>query len=268
MTSPGYRAARSPTTSGGAATTELTAADDPQHLRMPSEPAAVARAEPLITMPAAGARDPRPGLSGVAVERMDSWFSDQGLPSYRARQLADHMWSCAAQSEAELHTLPQTLRRDLASEFRVSTLADTEIRPADNGLTQKALHRLDDGRLIESVLMRYPARGWRRARATVCISSQAGCAVGLSVLRHRRARFRARPRGRGDRRPGALLAALAGRRRPAPDQRRLHGHGRAAAQHRARAGGGGGADGQRALRARRAPRDDQHQRRASRAWSA
>ncbi len=26
--------------------------------------------------------------------------------------------------------------------------------------------------------MRYPARGWRRARATVCISSQAGCAVG------------------------------------------------------------------------------------------
>ena len=62
--------------------------------------------------------------------------------------------------------------------FRVSTLDATDITPADNGLTQKALHRLDDGRLIESVLMRYPARGWRRARATVCISSQAGCAVG------------------------------------------------------------------------------------------
>jgi 23S rRNA (adenine2503-C2)-methyltransferase len=45
-------------------------------------------------------------------------------------------------------------------------------------MTEKALHRLDDGRLVESVLMRYPARGWRRGRATVCISSQAGCAVG------------------------------------------------------------------------------------------
>jgi 23S rRNA (adenine2503-C2)-methyltransferase len=79
---------------------------------------------------------------------------------------------------AELRTLPQDLRTDLATDFRLSTLVETEVRPADKGLTQKALHRLDDGRLIESVVMRYPARGWRRARATVCISSQAGCAVG------------------------------------------------------------------------------------------
>jgi 23S rRNA (adenine2503-C2)-methyltransferase len=42
----------------------------------------------------------------------------------------------------------------------------------------KALHRLSDGALVESVLMRYPARGERRERHTVCISSQAGCAVG------------------------------------------------------------------------------------------
>ncbi|MGD8682483.1 MAG: 23S rRNA (adenine(2503)-C(2))-methyltransferase RlmN, partial [Chloroflexota bacterium] len=42
----------------------------------------------------------------------------------------------------------------------------------------KALHTLDDGRVVESVLMRYPARGSRRERTTLCISSQAGCAVG------------------------------------------------------------------------------------------
>jgi 23S rRNA (adenine2503-C2)-methyltransferase len=142
------------------------------------EPADVTRPQPLINMPAAGQRDPRPGLSEVDPAQLSAWFADHEQPGYRARQLDDHLWSSAAQSPAELHTLPQSLRNELASDFRVSTLTDTEIRPADNGLTQKALHRLDDGRLVESVLMRYPARGWRRARATVCISSQAGCAVG------------------------------------------------------------------------------------------
>ena len=62
--------------------------------------------------------------------------------------------------------------------FRFDTLVGTERRAADEGLTDKALHRLDDGRVIESVLMRYPARGSRRERTTLCISSQAGCAVG------------------------------------------------------------------------------------------
>jgi len=145
---------------------------------MPLEAAAIVRAEPLINMPPAGARDPRPGLSGLDSDRIDGWLSDRSQPAYRGRQLSDHLWSGAAQSAEELHTLPQGLRSDLAAAFRVSTLCDTDIRPSDSGLTQKALHRLDDGRLIESVLMRYPARGWRRARATVCISSQAGCAVG------------------------------------------------------------------------------------------
>ncbi|HUR17115.1 MAG TPA: 23S rRNA (adenine(2503)-C(2))-methyltransferase RlmN [Candidatus Limnocylindrales bacterium] len=132
----------------------------------------------LIQLPPAGARDPRPGLSGAPVDAISSWLSQQRLPAYRARQLADHLWSGAAQSPSELHTLPSAIRDRLAADFRITTLGDTEIKPADNELTQKALHRLDDGRLIESVLMRYPARGWRRARATVCISSQAGCAVG------------------------------------------------------------------------------------------
>jgi 23S rRNA (adenine2503-C2)-methyltransferase len=145
---------------------------------MPSDPATVARELPLISMPPPGARDPRPGLSGLTSAEAEAWFSARDLPAYRSRQLADHVWSGAAQSADEMHTLPAALRADLEREFRVATLAETDIRSADSDLTQKALHRLDDGRLVESVLMRYPARGWRRARATVCISSQAGCAVG------------------------------------------------------------------------------------------
>ena len=47
----------------------------------------------------------------------------------------------------------------------------------DGGLTEKALHRLSDGALVESVLMRYTDR------ATICISSQAGCGMGTGHQR-------------------------------------------------------------------------------------
>ena len=62
--------------------------------------------------------------------------------------------------------------------FRVDTLAATELRLGDADTTEKALHTLSDGQLIESVLMHYPARPGQRERHTLCISSQAGCAVG------------------------------------------------------------------------------------------
>jgi 23S rRNA (adenine2503-C2)-methyltransferase len=145
---------------------------------MLSEPVGDGATQPLISLPPAGARDPRPGLSGLSVAQVESWLAARDLPAYRARQIADHVWAGSAQTADELRTLPAALRRELDDNFRLTTLGAPEITPSDGGLTQKALHRLDDGRLIETVLMRYPARGWRRARATACISSQAGCAVG------------------------------------------------------------------------------------------
>src|SRR4051794_37969949 len=123
-------------------------------------------------------RDARPGVSGVAPEEIAAWLADREEPRYRARQIADAVWRDAAASFDEVVTLPAQLRAALAASFRFDTVGDTEIRPTDGGLTEKALHRLSDGALIESVLMHYPARPGQRARHTLCISSQAGCAVG------------------------------------------------------------------------------------------
>jgi 23S rRNA (adenine2503-C2)-methyltransferase len=158
----------------------------PQPVPAPADSVATSRVDrtdpyatlPVLTAPAAGARDPRLGLSGMAVEEIVSWLAARGQPAYRAQQLADHVWSGCAVSFDEAHTLPTEMRQMLSESFRLDTLVETTVRPADQGLTEKALHRLDDGRAVESVLMRYPARGPRRERATVCISSQAGCAVG------------------------------------------------------------------------------------------
>ena len=123
-------------------------------------------------------RDPRPGLSGLSPTELERWFVERGQPAYLARQVADATWGRRAASAGEISTVPAALRAEIEAAFRFDTVADTELRPADGGLTEKALHRLSDGALVESVLMRYPARRGQRGRHTLCISSQAGCAVG------------------------------------------------------------------------------------------
>jgi 23S rRNA (adenine2503-C2)-methyltransferase len=122
--------------------------------------------------------DARPGISGLTTEALAAWFEERGQPAYRARQVADAVWSGSAADFEEIRTLPAELRAELEAAFVFDTVADTERKDADGGLTEKALHRLVDGALIESVLMHYPARAGSRERHTLCISSQAGCAVG------------------------------------------------------------------------------------------
>ncbi len=121
--------------------------------------------------------DTRPGLSGLAPEAIEAWLDARGEPRYRARQVLEGVWSGATEA-ATIRTLPAQVRAAVDETFRLDTLSDTESRLADGGRTEKFLHRLADGAVIESVLMHYPARPGHRERHTVCISSQAGCAVG------------------------------------------------------------------------------------------
>jgi 23S rRNA (adenine2503-C2)-methyltransferase len=93
-----------------------------------------------------------------------------GEPRYRVDQVWSGLYEQLA-SPAELTTLPKALRARLAD---VLPLALTEglRRVSDGGDTVKYLWLLHDGSPIETVLMLYPDR------VTVCVSSQAGCAMG------------------------------------------------------------------------------------------
>jgi 23S rRNA (adenine2503-C2)-methyltransferase len=133
---------------------------------------------PIAPDLSAPARDPRPGLSGIATDELAAWFAARGEPAYRARQVSDAVWGRTATGVDDIRTLPVALREAVDAAFRFDTVADTELRLSDGGLTEKGLHRLSDGTLIESVLMHYPARPGQRERHTLCISSQGGCAVG------------------------------------------------------------------------------------------
>jgi 23S rRNA (adenine2503-C2)-methyltransferase len=137
------------------------------------------RRGPRASLPVIGPRqDPRPGLSGVEPTELDAWLVARGEPSYRARQVADALWRGAAATLGDVRTLPVGLRGAVDAAFRFDTLSETDVRITDGGLTEKALHRLSDGALVESVLMHFPGGRDRRERHTLCISSQAGCAVG------------------------------------------------------------------------------------------
>ncbi len=120
---------------------------------------------------------PRPAISEIDVPSLAAWLSARGEPAYRAGQILSGAHRPDAAAFDDLTELPRTLRRALAADFRFSTIADSHVMGADGGMTAKAVHELADGQRIESVLMRYPARGAAGERTTICISSQAGCAV-------------------------------------------------------------------------------------------
>ena len=78
--------------------------------------------------------------------------------------------------------LPAADRDRIAEAFLPRLMTDVRPLSCDGGTTLKTLWRLHDGSLVESVLMRYGVPGIRssgsgRNRATLCISSQAGCGM-------------------------------------------------------------------------------------------
>ena len=95
-------------------------------------------------------------------------------PAYRARQIWEWVYKHFAASFAEMANLPKALREKLAGEWVISPLESATRILSQDGDTQKVLFRLADGQTIETVLMLYDKR------RTLCISSQAGCAMGCT----------------------------------------------------------------------------------------
>jgi 23S rRNA (adenine2503-C2)-methyltransferase len=100
-----------------------------------------------------------------------------GLPAFRADQIARQYFARFEGDAAAMSDLPADLRERVGAALLPTLLTEVRSTATDDGNTRKTLWRLHDGALVESVLMRYPARGDSRERITVCISSQAGCGM-------------------------------------------------------------------------------------------
>ena len=124
---------------------------------------------------------PLPSLLGIDWDDMERLLVDEfSVPKYRTRQIWHAIYRQCITTIDEIDTLPAQLRHDMSSRYVVSPLEPVlRLKSADRS-TDKALFRLHDGELIETVLMRYAPDGHRRPRRTVCVSTQAGCALGCT----------------------------------------------------------------------------------------
>src|SRR5271157_3388123 len=93
----------------------------------------------------------------------------EGEPAYRARQVWEGLHARTQRPE-EMTELPAALRASLESALPPA-LREVSRRTADGGQTTKWLWALHDEASVETVLMHYPDR------VTVCVSTQAGCAM-------------------------------------------------------------------------------------------
>ena len=113
----------------------------------------------LLDFTPAGARD-----------QLAVFFERVGQPTYRAKQVARRLWLNPAPSFEAMTELPAKVREQLAEAFELPRLQVAARQKSTDG-TEKFLFRLPDGEAIETVAIP------EGDRVTLCISSQAGCAL-------------------------------------------------------------------------------------------
>jgi 23S rRNA (adenine2503-C2)-methyltransferase len=119
-------------------------------------------------------RNDHPNLHDLPPAELESIVGAVVSPPFRVKQIEEWTHLRGAASFDAMTNLPKELRADLATRFTVTFPEVVErTEPASDG-SQKYLFVLDDGNRIESVYMPMGER------TSICLSSQAGCAVGCT----------------------------------------------------------------------------------------
>jgi len=109
-------------------------------------------------------------IRDLLLAELEAWVIAAGQPQFRAKQLAQWLYGRRVESFDAMANLPFPFRQDLKLYFNLSPVPVAAVKRSVDG-TVKLLLRLTDGREIESVIIPTPER------TTLCISSQAGCAM-------------------------------------------------------------------------------------------
>ena len=113
-----------------------------------------------------------PLIYDLSFEDLQELVKSWGQPAYRALQVWQGVYQQLWDRPEQFTNLPKDLREKMAAGLRWQALDPETVLRSKDGETVKTLFNLGDGRAIEAVLMRY------ENRRTLCISSQAGCAMG------------------------------------------------------------------------------------------
>ncbi|MCL1974788.1 MAG: 23S rRNA (adenine(2503)-C(2))-methyltransferase RlmN [Firmicutes bacterium] len=121
----------------------------------------------------------KPEVLSMDIPALTALLTGWGEPSYRARQLFTWLQKKGVTEFSAMSDLPISLQKRLYEETELSAPVIMRRLNTKKGDTVKLLLALADGELIETVLMLYERKN-SRDRATCCISTQSGCAMGCA----------------------------------------------------------------------------------------
>lgn len=119
-------------------------------------------------------------LLSLTLPQLQDWLVERGEASFRAKQIYSWLFQHLMTDFFQMTNIPLALRTRLAEEASIGPMIVRSEQHSKDDRTRKILLELADGKLVESVLMLYPSIGESSPRATVCVSSQAGCAYGCT----------------------------------------------------------------------------------------
>ncbi len=96
-------------------------------------------------------------------------------PRFRLDQVRQAVFGASAASYDEIGVLPASLREGLSEKAPLMSAEPVKVEVSGDGRAHKALLKLEDGKIVETVLLRPSPTRW-----TTCISSQVGCAIGCT----------------------------------------------------------------------------------------
>jgi len=106
-------------------------------------------------------------------KQLREMLQEIGQPAFRAKQIEEWVWEKGASSFDQMTNLPKTLRAELGDRFTLGGVIEVARQVSEDG-SRKYLLQYDDGTCVECVGM--PSGG----KLAVCVSSQAGCAMGCA----------------------------------------------------------------------------------------
>lgn len=112
-----------------------------------------------------------PLITDLTREQLAQWCIDHDSSSYRADQIRRWIFTKRVNDFDAMHDISKKFRDLLKENFRLFSTTIVKHQTSKDR-TEKLLLELQDGNLVECVLMREPKRN------TVCVSTQVGCAMG------------------------------------------------------------------------------------------
>src|SRR6266550_4231671 len=119
-------------------------------------------------------------LLAFTLPQLQQWLVERDEAPFRAKQVYSWLYQHLATDFSAMTNLPRALRQRMVEEATLGPMIVRSELHSKDDRTRKILLELADGKLIESVLMLYPPLGENSPRATVCVSTQAGCAFGCT----------------------------------------------------------------------------------------